>query len=112
MSRIERWTALFNDREAPSLPRRRRAVQAVVDRLAETGARHRHDGDGRGAAGVEHAQVGEQIGGGLDQIAAWREVEPARYALGALDRLGTEGEQRFVRVNARGIEPQPRARRI
>ena len=105
MSRIELWTALFNDREAHSLPRRRRAVQAVVDRFAETGARHRHDGDGRGTVGVEHAQVGEQIGGGLNQIAAWREVERARCVLGACDRVGAEREQRFARVNALGIEP-------
>src|SRR5437868_10013119 len=47
-----------------------RARQPVVDRLAESLARHRHDRDGRGTGRVERAQMGEQVGGGLDQVAA------------------------------------------
>ena len=57
--------------------RRRGARQPVVDRFAEAVVRHRHHGDGAGAGGIERAQMREQIGRGLDQIAARREIEHA-----------------------------------
>ena len=48
------------------------AAQPVVDRLAEPVMRHRHDGDGARASGVEGAKIAEKVGGGLIQIAPRR----------------------------------------
>src|SRR4029077_15485634 len=47
-----------------------RAPQAVVDRLAQALRRHRHDRDRAEVFGIERAQMGKQVGGRLDQIAA------------------------------------------
>ena len=52
------------------LPADRGAAQPVVDGLAEAVMRHRHDGDGARASGVERAKIAEKIGGGLGEIAA------------------------------------------
>ena len=46
-----------------------RPPQPVVDGLAKALVRDRHDGDGVGTRGIERAQRGEQVGGGLDEIA-------------------------------------------
>src|SRR5262249_56369127 len=72
------------DYSAPPRPiptssaRRRGPFEAVVDRLAQAGARHRHHRDGGGAGGVERAQGGKEIGRGLDQIAPRGEAEHRR----------------------------------
>src|SRR5262245_3967012 len=69
-----------------SRTRRGGTLQAVVDRLAQTLVRHRHHRDGRDPRGVERAQVREQVGGGLDQVTARREVQRQRRARGAARR--------------------------
>ena len=89
----------------------RRAAEPVVDRLAETFMRHRHHGDGGRAGGIERAQMREQIGGGLDQVAARGEVEHARRSAPA-GACGAEGEQGLARRDARRVEPQRAARRV
>src|SRR5215831_15943712 len=55
-----------------SWARRRGPLEAVVDRLAQAGARHRHHRDGRGARRIERAQVRKEISRGLEEIAAPR----------------------------------------
>ena len=49
-----------------------RPCETVIDRFAQARVRDRHHRDGGGACGIERAQVGEQVGGGFDQIAARR----------------------------------------
>src|SRR5262249_6024819 len=91
------------DYSAPPRPiptssaRRRRPVEAVVDRLSQAGGGHRHHRDGGGAGGVECAQVGKEIGRGLDEISARGEVEHRRRAFGAGRRRRSEGKQRLAR---------------
>ena len=53
----------------------------------------RHHGDGARAAGIEPAQIGEQIGRRLVQIAGGAEIQ---RAVRALRRLGAEGKQRLA----------------
>src|SRR5436309_12237727 len=60
-----------------SSARRRGAREAVVDRLAQPGQRDRHYRDGGRPRGIERAQLREQIGRGLDEVAARGEVEHA-----------------------------------
>ena len=88
------------------------AREPVVDRLAEARVRHRHHRDGGRACGIERAQMGEQVGGGLDEIAARRQVEHRRGAFGARAPGRAEGQQRLARFDLLGVEPQPRARRV
>ena len=95
-----------------SWARRRGALEPVVDRFAEALVRDRHDGDGGGAAAVERAQMREQVGGRLDQIAARREVERRRRVLGACRPTTGRTRAALRRPRRAGIEPQPRARRI
>ncbi len=52
-----------------TFPRRGGARKPVVDGFAQPLMRHRHDGDAAGGR-VERAQMREQVGGGLDQVAA------------------------------------------
>src|SRR5262249_12067028 len=60
----------------------------------------------------EGATEERKLGRGLDEVAAARQVEPGRRALGARRRGRAEGEQRLVRLYAVRIKPQPRARGI
>src|SRR5215472_13281549 len=87
---------------------RRRPFEAVVDRLSQAGARHRHHRDGGRALGIERAQVGKEIGRSLDEIAARGEVEHRRRTFGASRRRRAEGERRLARFDPLGIEPQLR----
>ena len=57
-----------------SVPLHCGAAQAVVDRFAEPAIRHRHDGDGARAVGVESAKIAEKVGGGLIEIAVRRQI--------------------------------------
>src|SRR5690606_17020327 len=50
-------------------------LQPVVDRLAEPFMGDRHHGDGARSGGVERAQMGKQVGRGLDQVAPCGQVE-------------------------------------
>ena len=68
----------------------RRALQAVVDRFAQALVRDRGDGDGGRVGAVGVAQVGEEPGGGLAQVAGRAEV-PAVLA-------GPEGQVRLTRL--------------
>jgi len=46
--------------------------------------RQRHDRDGRGARSIERAQVREQIGGGLDEVAGVESDSARDYFPGSL----------------------------
>ena len=87
-------------------------AEPVVDGLAEAFVRDRHHGDHIGALAVEGAQVREQVGGRLDEIAALREVEHAHRALGTGYEIRPEREQTFAHGDGAGVEPQRRARGI
>ena len=52
-----------------AVPRRGRPRKPVVDGFAQALVGHWHDRDGGGAGAVEGAQVGEQVGGRLHQVA-------------------------------------------
>jgi hypothetical protein len=54
---------------ADSLLPRRGAAQAIIDGAAEAGVGNRHHRDGAAAGPVEPPQHGEEIGGGLHEIA-------------------------------------------
>src|SRR5437868_3269991 len=58
-------------------PRRGGAGEPVVDRLAEAMMRDRRNRNRLGARGIELMQHAEQIGRGLDKIAAGREIAGA-----------------------------------
>ena len=73
---------------------------------------HRHHRDRRRARSIKGAQMREQIGGRLDQVSARRKVQYLERAAGALGRASSEGEQRFARIDAADIEPQPRPGRV
>src|SRR5262245_42293216 len=65
--------------ESPSgSPRRRRASEAVVDRLAQALVRNGHDGDAVCVRGIERPQMREQVCGGFDQVAPRGEIEHYR----------------------------------
>src|SRR5215211_1055622 len=57
-----------------SLPSHGRAAQPVVDGFAQSLFRDRHHRDRARVFGVERAKIAEQVGGGLVEIAARREV--------------------------------------
>ena len=61
---------------------------------------------------IERAQVREQVGGRLDQVAARRQVEDLRRIGGARRQHRAEGEQRLAGLNPVGVEAQAGARRI
>ena len=89
--------------------RPRRPPQPVVDGLAKPLVRDRHDGDGACAGGVERAQGGEEVGGGLGEIARCAEVDrrPCMPRNGA-----AEGQQRLAVACPWGVEPQLGRRRV
>src|SRR5690606_37073053 len=87
------------------------AAEAVVDRLAEAVRRDRHHRDGRGGP-VEGAERGEEIGGGLGQVARGAEVADRGGAVGAGRRDGAEGEERLAGGDVDGIEADPRGRGV
>ena len=96
-----------------SCARRGRACEPVVDRFAEARVRDRHHRDGGGACGIERAQVGEQIGGGFDQIAARREVEhQQRRARHPRAATGPKASSASPASYILRMEPQPRPRRV
>src|SRR5215468_245193 len=66
----------------------------------------------RGTRRIERAQVRKEIGRGLDEVAAPRQVEHGRRALGARRRCRAEGEQGLLRLDAPSIKPQPRPRGV
>src|SRR5688500_7594968 len=57
-----------------SLPGGRSALQAVADRLAQAGGGDRHHRDPHRTAGVQLAQHGEQVAGGLGEVAGGAEI--------------------------------------
>ncbi len=73
-----------------------RACEPVVDRFAKPFVRDRHDRDGFSIRAIERAQVREQIGGCLDQVAALRQVKRDLCVCGAVERRGPERQQRFA----------------
>src|SRR5262245_14767085 len=95
-----------------SWPRRRCATKTVVDSLAETLVGNRHYRDAYGTGAVERAQVREQAGGSLDEIAGGRQVEDFQGALAARGKRCAEGKQRLTRLHIARIEPQRRVRRV
>ena len=60
--------------------------------IAEAVVRNRHHGDGFSAHGVERAQLREQIGRRLDEIASRRQVEHGRGLIGAGSEPRPEGQ--------------------
>src|ERR1700682_6654765 len=68
------WTIFILVSCVSSFPAHCGAAQAVVDRFAKPVMRHRHDGDGARAPGIECAKIAEKIGGGLIEIAARRQI--------------------------------------
>ena len=89
-----------------------RPCEAVIDRFAQARVRDWHHRDGGGACGIERAQVGEQVGGRFDEIAARRQIEHQSGTLGTLGRDRAEGEQRLARLHILRVEPQPRPRGV
>ena len=89
---------------------RRRARKPVVDGLAEALVRHPHHGDGGDVTSVKRAEVGKQVGRGLDQVAARRQVENDRGMFGAGRHSGAEGEQGLAGIDAVHLQAKPRAR--
>src|SRR5687768_4869966 len=65
-SALRRWTMIG------SLPRTCCARKPIVDCFPQAVERHRHCGDARDAGGVERPEIGEQVRGGLHQIAGGR----------------------------------------
>src|SRR5208282_930067 len=98
--------------QAHRSPRRRGTSEAVVDGFAETVGGDRHDRDRARAGGIERAKLREQIGRRLDEIAAFGKVEHAFGPPGAFRRRWSEGEQRLAGLDAAGVQPQPRPRRV
>src|SRR5262245_14281593 len=87
-----------------SLSRRCRAVEAIVDRLAQAVMRHLHYRDALRTGSVERAQMREQVGCGLYQVPAWRQI---KHWTGKIRRR-TESEQGLARPSAIGPETQQR----
>src|SRR5262245_53086504 len=88
-----------------SWPRRCCATKPVVDGFAETLVGDRHHRDRRGASAIERAQVREQVGGGLDQVAGGRQTKHLDGALAAGGKRCAEGEQRLARLHVARIKP-------
>src|SRR5450759_856223 len=108
----EGWTIFILVSCVYSLPPHRGAAQPVIDRFAEPVMRHRHDGDGARAAGVERAKITEKIGGGLIEIAARGQIHHYGCCVNSRYRSGTERQQRLAGLDVVGIEPHWRARRV
>src|SRR5689334_19356787 len=83
--------------------RSRGATQAVIDGDAQTLFGNGHDGDGRMLRPVEGTQHGEQVRGGLKQVALRAEVQAGRPA--AHEGVGAEGEQRLIGCGVMGAKP-------
>ena len=83
------------------LPLRKRAIhrparrprQPVVDGFAEIVTRDRHHRDGFRTRGVEHAQMREQIGRRLGEIAALGRLKDPQRAAGAGGEFRAERQQ-------------------
>ena len=88
------------------------AVEAIVNGFADARIGHRHYGDGVGAGSIQRAQMGEEIDGRLDEIAARREIEHPCCLLRAGRQIGPEGKQRLAGMHGLRVKPQARARRI
>ena len=84
-------------------------AQAIVDGDPQATLRHRHDGDRRKAWLVEGVEVGEEVGGGLDEIAAGAEVEGLG---GARERCRPEGQERLLGSDIAGRQAQGPLRRV
>ncbi len=101
-------TAIIKGRTARDAPERpgsadpaRRALQPVVDGLAQARVRDRGYFDQRGVGPIGGAQEGEQIGGGLGQVSGRAEVQ----VRGAARWLRAEGEPGGVRAGLQDIQP-------
>ena len=98
---------------AGRLSLRRGAPQAVVDGLAE--ARFRNRARPRWSAAPEASrrlQIGEQMSGGLDEVAVFAEVQGGARRLGALGGSArrTAGPPRRAECSSRSGAPAPAAR--
>src|SRR5215831_17944750 len=85
-----------------SWARRRGALEAVIDGLAQARAWYRHHRDSRGTRRIEHSQVGKQIGRGLDEIAAPRPAPAAGVGPKASSASCASTRRASSRSRARG----------
>ena len=90
----------------------RGAAQPVVDGFAEPVMRNRHHRDGARALGVERAKIAEKIGGGLIEIAARGQIHHRGRGVSSRHCVRAERQQRLAGLDAVGIEPHLRARRV
>src|SRR5476651_2644802 len=76
-----------------TLPWSGRARKPVVDGLTQPVMRHRHNCDCQRADRIKRAQMREQIGCCLHQIAMRREIEHAHSSLRACRQLRAKGQK-------------------
>ncbi len=74
--------------------------------------RHRHHRDADRAFAVERTQIAEQMGGGLGEVAGFRQVQHTRRGLAARRQRLAERQQCLAGRDRAGIEPHRAARRV
>src|SRR4051794_36696714 len=87
------WTMFMAVSCVLFIPPDRGAPQPVVDGLAQPVLRHRHHGDGAGAARIEGAKIAEKIGGGFTHITARRQVHHGGRGIASRYGGRAKGEQ-------------------
>ena len=96
---LEPWTifiVVFSFIPARSFSSDRCAAQPVVDGFAQPLVRNRHHRDGARALAVERAKMAEQIGGGLVEIAALRQIHHRGGGVNSRNCSEAERQQRLA----------------
>jgi hypothetical protein len=92
----------------PTAARRSRSV----DGFTQSFVRDRHDRDGAHALGIERAKKTEQIGGGLGEVAACRQIHHCGSGVNSRNCSEAEREQCLAGLDPISMKPDACARRV